>query len=52
MSQKAPGSGDVTRIRAGWLDLLERHRAIAIIRAPSVKLGLAMAKAPLQAVLV
>lgn len=45
MSQKTPGSGDVTRIRAGWLGLLERHRAIAIIRAPSVKLGLAMAKA-------
>lgn len=33
------------RLRADWRALLVRHRAIAIIRAPSVKLALAMAKA-------
>jgi 2-dehydro-3-deoxyphosphogluconate aldolase / (4S)-4-hydroxy-2-oxoglutarate aldolase len=38
-------SSDNQRIRADWLALLERHRAIAIIRAPSVDIGLAMAKA-------
>jgi len=32
-------------VRADWLALLARYRAIAIIRAPSVTVGLAMAKA-------
>lgn len=32
-------------VRADWLALLARHRAIAIIRASSVDVGLAMAKA-------
>ncbi|MGI8935118.1 bifunctional 4-hydroxy-2-oxoglutarate aldolase/2-dehydro-3-deoxy-phosphogluconate aldolase [Leptolyngbya sp. BC1307] len=36
-------SGD--RVRAQWLALLVRYRAIAIIRAPDVKIGLMMAKA-------
>lgn len=33
------------RLRADWRALLVRHRAIAVIRAPSMKLALAMAKA-------
>lgn len=33
------------RLRADWRALLVRHRAIAVIRAASVKLALAMAKA-------
>lgn len=33
------------RLRAQWLALLMRHRAIAIIRAPSVAIGLSMATA-------
>jgi 2-dehydro-3-deoxyphosphogluconate aldolase / (4S)-4-hydroxy-2-oxoglutarate aldolase len=36
---------DQERVRAQWLALLERHRAIAIIRAPTVAVGLAMATA-------
>lgn len=32
-------------VRAEWLALLTRHRAIAIIRAPSVNVGLSMAQA-------
>lgn len=34
-----------TELRKNWLALLQRHRAIAIIRAPSVQTGLSMAKA-------
>ncbi|MGC1306751.1 MAG: bifunctional 4-hydroxy-2-oxoglutarate aldolase/2-dehydro-3-deoxy-phosphogluconate aldolase [Phormidesmis sp.] len=33
------------RIQADWLALLRQHRAIAIIRAPTIDTGLAMAKA-------
>lgn len=33
------------RIRARWLALLRRYRAIAIIRAPNIETGLSMAKA-------
>ncbi|MFK8182343.1 MAG: bifunctional 4-hydroxy-2-oxoglutarate aldolase/2-dehydro-3-deoxy-phosphogluconate aldolase [Phormidesmis sp.] len=33
------------QLRHNWLTLLKKHRAIAIIRAPSVAIGLAMAKA-------
>lgn len=33
------------RLRADWLALLARHRAIAVIRSASVKLALAMAQA-------
>ena len=32
-------------LRDSWLSLLDMHRAIAIIRAPSLKVGLSMAKA-------
>ncbi|MEL6778407.1 MAG: bifunctional 4-hydroxy-2-oxoglutarate aldolase/2-dehydro-3-deoxy-phosphogluconate aldolase [Cyanobacteria bacterium J06597_16] len=35
----------VQAIRERWLQQLKKHRAIAIIRAPSVKIGLSMAKA-------
>ncbi len=35
----------LSEVRASWVALLEKHRAIAIIRATSVQTGLAMAKA-------
>jgi 2-dehydro-3-deoxyphosphogluconate aldolase / (4S)-4-hydroxy-2-oxoglutarate aldolase len=36
---------DYEQVKANWLALLRKHRAIAIIRAPTVTIGLAMAKA-------
>ncbi len=39
------GSSSNDRMKAEWLTLLRRHRAIAIIRAPDIKTGLAMSKA-------
>jgi 2-dehydro-3-deoxyphosphogluconate aldolase / (4S)-4-hydroxy-2-oxoglutarate aldolase len=33
------------RVKSDWLALLKQHRALAIIRAPTVAVGLAMAKA-------
>lgn len=33
------------RVKSDWLALLKQHRALAIIRAPTVAIGLAMAKA-------
>ncbi len=36
---------DYECVKADWLALLKRHRALAIIRAPTVAVGLAMAQA-------
>lgn len=39
------GSNSSERVKAEWLTLLRRYRAIAIIRAPDIETGLAMSKA-------
>ncbi len=39
------GAENCDRVKAQWLALLRRYRAIAIIRAPDIETGLSMAKA-------